>query len=156
MTSIRRTNNGWARRNLAMVFLRGGRQKEAEEELYMASMLLPIPQIALEYGRELYKGEQWQKYVTYYQTLPSELQADDRLRMIRAFAAAELGDLDYAMEVLNSGIEIKDLREGEPTLAELWIRIHMYEMTKSDEALNQLDRETIRKIVSEKYPVPAK
>lgn len=155
-TSIAKTNNGWARRNLAMVWLRAGKQEEAVEELRKASMLLPIARIAVECGEKLYKMERWQDYADYYQTLPAEIQANDRMRLMRAFAATEQGELDYALEILNSGIEIKDLREGEPTLSDLWIRIHTYRMIREDETLKSMDKEALTKKVVEKYPVPAK
>jgi len=156
LTSIQRTDNGWTRRNLAMVFMRAERDDEAAEQLRRASMLLPILQIALECGTKLYKMEKWQEYVAYYETLSPEIQAADRIRLMRAFAATELGDLEYAFGVLDSGIEIKDLREGEPTLAELWIRIHMYQMVQADKTLKEMEKGALRELVIQKHPVPAK
>jgi len=153
-TSIARTDSGWARRNLAMVWLRAGNREAAVEELRKASMLLPIARIAVECGENLYKMERWQDYADYYAALPPEIQADARMRLMRAFAAAELGELEYALEILNSGIEIKDLREGEPTLAELWIRIHRYSMLREDPSLKELDSETLTARVLERYSVP--
>lgn len=155
-TSICRTDNGWARRNRAMVWLRAGRQNAAVEELRNASMLLPLAGIAVECGEQLYKAERWQDYAEYYQTLPAEIQANDRMRLMRAFAAAEMGELEYALQILNSGIEIKDLREGEPTLSDLWIRIHMYKMVREDAELKALESGSLIKKVAEKYPVPEK
>jgi tetratricopeptide (TPR) repeat protein len=154
-TSILRTDNGWARRNLAMVWLRAGRRTEAVEQLRQASMLLPLARIAVECGENLYKMERWQDYAEYYTSLPAEIQANDRMRLMRAFAAAELGELEYALEILNSGIEIKDLREGEPTLSDLWIRIHTYGMLRENPSLKTLDKETLTRRVVEIHPVPA-
>lgn len=154
-TSILRTDNGWARRNLAMVWLRAGRRIEAVEQLRQASMLLPLARIAVECGENLYKMERWQDYAEYYTSLPAEIQANDRMRLMRAFAAAELGELEYALEILNSGIEIKDLREGEPTLSDLWIRIHTYGMLRENPSLKTLDKETLTRRVVEIHPVPA-
>ena len=110
----------------------------------------------MECGEQLYKAERWQDYAEYYQTLPAEIQANDRMRLMRAFAAAEMGELEYALQILNSGIEIKDLREGEPTLSDLWIRIHMYKMVREDAALKALESGALIKKAAEKYPVPEK
>jgi hypothetical protein len=60
-----------------------------------------------------------------------------------------------SLEILNSGIEIKDLREGEPTLSDLWIRIHTYGMLRENPSLKTLDKETLTRRVVEIHPVPA-
>ena len=46
-----------------------------------------------------------------------------RVRVVRAVAALELGELDTVERIILSGIEVTDLREGETVLTDLWFGV---------------------------------
>jgi hypothetical protein len=47
-----------------------------------------------------------------------------RFRLLEARAAALGGDLGHARSILEAGLEVADLREGEVSLSELWRAVH--------------------------------
>jgi uncharacterized membrane-anchored protein len=51
------------------------------------------------------------------------LRADHRIRLLEAQAALESGDPKRAAQILESGLEIPDVREGERLLETLWVRV---------------------------------
>ena len=48
-------------------------------------------------------------------------RADGRIRYAEAAAALKVGDLDRCERLLDEGIEIADLKEGETSLDGLWV-----------------------------------
>ncbi len=51
---------------------------------------------------------------------PASVREHGRVRLLQARAALRVGDLSRAGAVLESALEVPDLREGEDSLAELW------------------------------------
>ncbi len=57
--------------------------------------------------------------------LKEELRRLPRIRLYRAFAAAQTGQLDLAEKILweDGGLSVPDIREGEVSLSEMWFMI---------------------------------
>jgi hypothetical protein len=56
--------------------------------------------------------------------LPAGLRDHGRIRMLECRAAIAAGNLARAGHLLESGIVVDDLREGEDSLAQLWFSYH--------------------------------
>jgi len=57
-------------------------------------------------------------------TAPPLLRSSGRLRLLAVRAALACGDRTRAAQILSSGIDVPDLREGETSLSDLWHDIH--------------------------------
>ena len=53
--------------------------------------------------------------------LPDELASIGRIRLLRAQAAIAVGDIELCGSLLEPGFELPDLREGDDSLAQLWL-----------------------------------
>ena len=52
--------------------------------------------------------------------LPTDVRARSRMRLLEAWAAVGAGDTARAQAILDSGLEVPDLREGERSIDQLW------------------------------------
>ncbi len=52
--------------------------------------------------------------------LPADVRARSRMRLLEAWAAVGAGDAARAQAILDSGLEVPDLREGERSIDQLW------------------------------------
>ena len=52
--------------------------------------------------------------------LPADVRARSRIRLLEAWAAVGAGDAARARAILDSGLEVPDLREGERSIDQLW------------------------------------
>ncbi len=55
--------------------------------------------------------------------LPAAVRERGRLRLLEGWAAHEAGDADRARAVLDEGLEVADLREGERSVDALWTAV---------------------------------
>ena len=53
-------------------------------------------------------------------SVPPDVAARPRVRVVRAEAALATDDLETVEQILLSGVEVSDLREGEKVLSDLW------------------------------------
>lgn len=119
--SLQRKNNAWARRNLAVLDQLEGAASKAADQLLEAAELLPDPSLALECGEALIEAGRWSDFIRFYDQLPEAVQKRGRLRALLARAKMEEGDLNKAQAILEEGLVISDIREGETLLSDLWI-----------------------------------
>jgi Domain of unknown function (DUF5107) len=115
--SLRHTRTPWALRDLALL--------EAETEradlLTEAHRLRPgLWQLAVEAGRALVAAGRPAEALALVDAAPASVRAHGRLRLLAARAALAADELDRAGALLDEGIEVADLREGEIALHELW------------------------------------
>ncbi len=152
--SVCLADNGWARRNLAVLWLQQGKTEEALEEMGRAAALLPVLPIAAEYGKMLCGAEHWESFRDFYGRLPKEMRENGRLRLLNADAAAHLGLRDEVFAYFAGGGAPADVREGEETLSELWVFFHREHMLEENPEWKKLDEgELARRILAAK-PLP--
>lgn len=146
-TSFARTGNAWAKRNLAML----ESENAAANLLLEAVEMLPVLPIAVECGQFLLKAQRWADFVDFYDQLPCAVQLHGRLRAMRAQAAIELEEFDYALEILTNGTTVCDMREGEVLLSDLWVELHARRLGKQ-EGLPVDD--ALRARAKREFPIP--
>lgn len=116
--------NCWAYRNLAQLALRDGNPTEAVTLLQHAWPLTPPlarPAMAREVLEAFLKAGHFPEALDYAATLPVAIRDRDRIRLLRARAATEIGRLDEAEALLDR--EFADVKEGEAEPTKVWMEI---------------------------------
>ncbi len=153
--SLRRQPSAWAYRNLAVLAQRQGQPERAlalyEQAWDLAGqMQAPPPALAVEYLRLVVAAGQVRRGLEIYQALPPEVQAIDRVQLLRGQFALALDDLDTVEEVLAR--PYAEIREGETTLTDLWFELHTRrEAARSGRAPDDALRAEVRR----RFPPPA-
>jgi tetratricopeptide (TPR) repeat protein len=112
----------WAARNLAVLAWKRGQINQAADLLVEASNSAPdVLPLAIECGACLIRAGRYEDWLYIAEGLPQSLQSNTRIRLLRAQAALELGDLVNVEEFFNEGGVVADLREGETSITDLWI-----------------------------------
>ena len=79
-----------------------------------------VAQFRLEAVEALIAASRFPEAVALAQAAPASSFAG-RFRFLEAWAAALAGDLGRAESILDAGLEVADLREGEASLSDLWL-----------------------------------
>jgi hypothetical protein len=106
--------------------------------------------LAIEVAASLADVADWPKLAGFIAGLPGELRAGDRIRMLVARAAIEIGDY-RAAESLLAG-EFALVREGETTLSDLWFMLNERRTAAQEGAV--IDDEFRRRIRAQFPPPP--
>jgi hypothetical protein len=141
--SVAERDNGWARRNLAVAALRANDDDRAAAAYAQARVLLPgLLPLALESLRQLLDAGRPDDALRLVESLDATQRADGRVRFAEAEAALAAGGLERCGRLLDEGIEIADLKEGETSLDGLWddyrvARLAAIEHVEVDDALRE-------------------
>ncbi|MFE0149126.1 DUF5107 domain-containing protein [Nonomuraea sp. NPDC059007] len=104
---------------------RDGVRSEVAELLAEACSLAPrVPELAVETLRALLAAGRPAGALALIDALPAEQRSRGRVQLIETQAALDAGDLERAGNVLTSGIEVDNLREGEISLDAVWFAYH--------------------------------
>jgi tetratricopeptide (TPR) repeat protein len=113
-----------ALRNLAAASgLMGEPGRSAEEYLCALDLMPDVPQLRVEAIQALIAAGRLAEAIALAQTAPGSSFAG-RFRFLQAWAAVLHGDVGLAESILERGLEISDLREGEVSLSDLWLTVH--------------------------------
>ena len=143
--------NAWAKRNLARLALLDGNSGLAADLLSDAVGMMPILPLVLEYGRILLEGKRFAEFAELYRNLPHAVQEHNRVRAMRAHAAVYLDDFDLALSILQSDLQVSDIREGEILLSDIWTMLHMHKIA-CEEGIPEDD--SLRRRVLLEFPIP--
>jgi tetratricopeptide (TPR) repeat protein len=141
--SVAERDNGWARRNLAVAALRANDDDRAAAAYVEARVLLPgLLPLTLESLRQLLDAGRPDDALRLVESLDATQRADGRVRFAEAEAALAAGGLERCGRLLDEGIEIADLKEGETSLDGLWddyrvARLAAIEHVEVDDALRE-------------------
>jgi hypothetical protein len=121
--SIRRQPSAWAYRNLAALRRANDNLAEALDLYAQAWQLalhhrLPLEPFAHEYLSILIQSGGYQAAWDLIAGLPAEAADSDRVQILRAMAALELGQWDVVEQIL--GREFATVREGQVDLTNVW------------------------------------
>ena len=123
-SSLRRQPNCWARRGLAEVARADGRLDDAADHAVAAARMAPSEwRLAVEAVSRLLDAGRSREALTLLDELPADVSERGRLRLLEGWAAHEAGDADRARAVLEDGLEVADLREGERSVDALWTAV---------------------------------
>jgi hypothetical protein len=115
--SLRHARTPWALRNLALLL----EPPERADLMVEAHQLVPsLWQLTVEAGAALLAVERPDAALALIDAAPESVRAHGRARLLAARAALAVGDVDRAGRLLDEGIEVADLREGELALHSLW------------------------------------
>lgn len=151
--SLNLTTNMWAKRNLAMLAMLEGDTNKAAHLLLEATDMLPILQLALECAQTLLKAGRYADFEQFYNKLPQHIREHGRMLTMRAQDAIMMDKFDLALDILNSDLQIDDVREGEVLLSDIWVMLHMRRLAKQ-EGIPEDD--VLEKRVKREFPVPEK
>jgi tetratricopeptide (TPR) repeat protein len=141
--SILEQDNGWAWRNLAVAAERSGDHAAAADAYAAARIHLPqLLPLSIEAGSQLLAAGRSSDAIALIESLDAAQRADGRLRYALARASLDTGDLERCARLLEDGIEIADLKEGEASLDGLWAecqaaRLAVQERVAVDDALRE-------------------
>ena len=120
-SSLQHADNAWALRGLAAVAGVDGRLGAAAEYALAAARLAPGEwRLAAEAVGRLLDAGRSVDALALVDELPAEFRCRGRLRLLEGWAAHGAGEASRAQAVLEDGLEIADLREGERSLDQLW------------------------------------
>lgn len=153
--SIERADNGWAHRAIAATVAAAaadGGSAEAAAEYRAAHRLLPgVPQLSVEATAALIDLGCAADALALIEGLERTQRALGRIRFAEARAALATGDLARCGALLEAGIEIPDVREGEVSLAQLWLD---YQAQRLAAASGTQVTDEIRARAAREHPVP--
>jgi tetratricopeptide (TPR) repeat protein len=147
--SLRLSRTPWALRNLALL----GGPSERAELLVEAHRLAPdLWQLAVEAAVALLGAGRAAAALALIDAAPAPVRAHGRSRLLTARAALAIGDVDRAAGLLDQGVEVADLREGEIALHELWWECAAHRLAAArDGPVDDAIRDEARQL-----PVPAR
>ncbi len=124
--------NGWACRNIARLEKLKGHQAEAEKWLSQAAQLLPWDRhIAEEYAILLNEdGRGSTRYLALYDSLPEDVRFHPRMVLQKIIALCRTGQCEKAQAMLDDGLVLPDIREGEGSLADVWEEVQQARMQR--------------------------
>jgi tetratricopeptide (TPR) repeat protein len=141
--SIALEPSAWAYRNLAVLAKHQQRPAEAAELWLKARDLAPsLLPLAIECCQELLDAGQAGQLIGLIGSLPPQVRANASIRVLEARAALDTDDLRRVEAILQSDLELTNLREGDVVLSDLWFAMHekriaAAERVPIDEALKQ-------------------
>ena len=110
-----------ALRNIAAASgLLGDPERSANQYLRALDLMPDVAQLRLEATEALIAANRFPEAVALAQAAPASSFAG-RFRFLQAWAAVLHGEIGLAESILDSGLEVADLREGEVSLSDLWL-----------------------------------
>ena len=124
-TSLADRRTPWALRALAVLELEEGRATRSADLYEEAQQQWPhSPHLTIETVETLLLAGRSARALSVLRGFPDPGCRLGRVRLLQAQALAETGDTALARELLDDGIEVNDLREGEDGLHGLWSSVH--------------------------------
>jgi hypothetical protein len=119
--SLRLRRSAWALRGRGLAGLATGATDAALADLVDARLLAPeMAPLALELGDALLMAGRAEDARELLHSLPESIRSRGRFRLLAVRAALASGDRAEAGRLLEDGIEVPDIREGELSMSELW------------------------------------
>ena len=150
--SLALEQNCWARRDLAVLARdRSDHHAAADQWLAAAKIAPECGPLAVECCQALLRAERHQDLLHFVATLPPQVRALGRVRMLNAFAALRCGDLETVEHYFDGEVDIANIREKETSLSDLWFGWH--EQRLSRERGIEVNDE-LRRAVRSDFPPP--
>ena len=117
--------NAWAVHGLANCDRMAGDFKRAAERLRLAAERVEFRDYSVvkEALRTCCEAEEFDALLAWWPRLPAAFRERPMLKFFHAFALAAVGRADEAEKLLFEGLDAPDIREGENSLSELYIKI---------------------------------
>ena len=141
--SLELQQNEWAMYGLAEVYRMRGDIVKSAHTMIAASRLDPKnAALAKMTARTLFMAWQSELQFTYTSELDEDIRNLPRIRLYRAFAAIQIGELETAEAIIyaDGGLQVPDLQECEISITELW---YMLEEKKAERDGRKFDRNKV-------------
>jgi hypothetical protein len=113
--------NAWALRALALIEVEAGDSDRGADLYLKAHALSPASEaLTIEAAETLLAAGRPSQALTVLRESRSERTRQGRIRLLEAQALAHMGETALVREMLEEGLEVADLREGEDGLHALW------------------------------------
>jgi tetratricopeptide (TPR) repeat protein len=114
-------DSGLVLRNIAAASgLLGDPERSANQYLRALDLMPDVAQLRLEAIEALIAANRFSEAIALAQAAP-EFSFAGRFRFLEAWAAVLHGEIGLAESILERGLEVADLREGEDSLSDLWL-----------------------------------
>ena len=156
LSSLSLAENGWAARNLAMLYKNEYKDTErAKEYLLRAYCALPdCRALAEEVGALLTVAGEDAEWVRMYGEMPDALRNVGRIRLLYALALLHLDRLDEAREIVNPDFAMPDIKEGELSVSALWFMLYRRIYAREKGVVYREGDSELAKEADEAYPLP--
>ena len=120
---------------------KGNKEEAAVMAMRAAKMKKDDVSLAKEAMKMLYQAEQYDQMLALEKEMPPEIASHNRIKLLKAFAILNTGDINGAEELFyeGGGIVIADIREGETTTSELWFQIEEAKAAKENKTFSRRD-----------------
>lgn len=126
-TSLARTENPWALRNLSMLHkndLRDPATAVERMEQALAAAGAPCRGLLVDAAKIFTDCGRPGRWLACFETLPEALKSDGRLRLYTAVARMKSGDPEGAREIVNESFTMSDIKEGELSISAIWAELY--------------------------------
>lgn len=156
LASLALCENGWAARNLAMLYKNEYKDgARAKEYLLRAYRALPdCRALAEELGALLTATGDDLMWVSLYEGMPDTLRNVGRIRLLYALALLHLDRLDEAREIVNPDFAMPDIKEGELSVSALWFMLYRRLFARENGIPFREDDRELAARADEVYPLP--
>lgn len=148
LKSLELEDNGWAHRNLAMLYRSLKKNKDdAISHILNAATLLSVRGIYIDCATILTENGLDNKWLEVFDSMPNAMQNDGRLRLYKVAALMRLDRLEEATAILNPSFVMDDIKEGELSISGIWFELYrkLYAKETGNDDPEKAD---------EKYPLP--
>ncbi|MFD0638414.1 hypothetical protein ACFQ9X_49510 [Catenulispora yoronensis] len=140
--SMQQAETAWAHRNLAVLDESEGRPDAAADRYLRAHHLSPrLRPLTIETLRVLISAKRPVEALELVDRLKEPDRFAGRVLMLECRAALDAGDLVRARRILETGLVVDDVREGEDPLSDLWWEFHARQAGGLGPAVSQRVRE---------------
>ncbi|WP_309064960.1 DUF5107 domain-containing protein [Microbacterium sp.] len=119
--SLRQRRTAWALRGLGLALTAQGDADQGIAALVDAHAIAPeCAPLARELGEALLAEGRAEDTLAFLASLPADMRRLGRFRLLDLRASLSAGDRARAQRLLEEGVEVPDIREGELSMSELW------------------------------------
>ena len=151
--SVEVCESSWALRNLALLYKNEYHDIPSALEYIKKSVAINKKcQAILVDCAKLYTDNDLDKeWLQIYDSLSDDLKENGRLRLFKAIAHLNLGQLSEAEKIVNTNFVMYDIQEGEASISHIWRRLYK-EIMRRDTGIT--DEDELIRLTGEKYPLP--
>lgn len=152
--SVKEQPNAWAYRCLCYLYKNEYANMEMTEKYLHLAMEENTchRSLYINYAEVLCFLGKYRECLAMIDSLETHYRNTGRIRLYKAIAHMNLGELEEAKDILKSGFEMPDIKEGEISVSDIWFKL--YDRVVKEE-YPQKTEEELKKLREEKYPLPA-
>ncbi len=155
-SSLKKTANPWALRNLSMIYRNELNDNEKGLEYILKAYELLSDNLSLlkEVAMQLTSEGYDEKWIEIYDGLNDNIKSHGRLKLYKAIALINLEKYNQATKILNKDFVMSDIKEGELSVSYYWFEL--YRRIYAIETGVEYDKENLelKKAADLKYPLP--